>query len=433
MKILLFTMVVAALVVTGVSAAGAKYAGYLYNIDGDTHPGYLSWDGALSFMSENNVDAALMLTPHASYIATTTKCAVCHSVHRAASDYDGGGIGGVGSYWRLTPGGAACTMCHTPGGANPVSTLIEWPTIYSDGGPHASENCIGACHSSIHGGNSSEYAAMNIYLLGPDKDAAIAYAFATGNEYTETDSLENDAVNRGRGIITEETFRDYVLPEGNQGPATMRAMRAMATGYTCGASGCHNASQFVVNKAGYANARTSDPEDPYGADTFFAGHKTNITHGCAPCHQNDTGDVGAESACGQCHDARGKATGTTAFPHANRNITFLETADGENWIDKAAGPDGRNLWMYYGDATMRDASGNPDPSGTISPSRTLLENAVVSGNQDGLIDRGDIIDGVCLKCHAYMHGEYHVGTDRYSEFYKADDEITGNELDFSKF
>ena len=121
------------------TVAMAKYAGYASQ---DTTSGYLLWDDAML------LNPAQGTSPHGGYRANTVKCAVCHSAHRAASDRVSAG---VGTDWKLTPGGDSCAACHTAAGANPTDKLVEWPSTYTDGGPHQSFNCMGQCHSGIHG------------------------------------------------------------------------------------------------------------------------------------------------------------------------------------------------------------------------------------------------------------------------------------------
>ena len=143
----ILAMAVVVLLASGAPAV-AKYAGFAYNVDGDNHVGYISWAGAVAL---NPAQAGG--SPHGGYTATTTKCAVCHSVHRAASDRT---EAGVGDYWKLTPGAVACIACHTASGSNPTARLVEWPSVYLDGGPHRGFQCLGACHGSVHGANLSE-------------------------------------------------------------------------------------------------------------------------------------------------------------------------------------------------------------------------------------------------------------------------------------
>ena len=416
MKKTTLVLVMAAVLVLSFSAvAMAKYAGYAYNnplplASGGTTPnaavGYLSWDGAKALMTENGVDAALLTTPHGGYTAATSKCAVCHSTHRAATDRTSSG---VGEYWKLTPGGMSCVACHTANGSNPVpSALVEWADTYSDGGPHDRQNCLGACHSSIHGAGGSEYAGMRAYNLTPNADALIAAAFAAGNTVDSTSSPAGSNPTGTYGIINEEYFKAGTtegLVDGrtaNQIGQDLSNFRAFATGYTCGQAGCHTSSQFAVNVNGYAEMRAGDPADSAVLNTAMTGHITNMPSGCGPCHGR------SDSKCALCHDMIGQATNSSAFPHSNRNITILERlADGQDWTPRAIGRT-TNLWMYSGDATYRDAAGEPSTtpaSGTTAAgqqARTLIE-----GNAAWSAPVGNIVDGTCLKCHGYQYWPTH--------------------------
>ncbi len=364
------------------------------------HPGAhyagASLDPYLTWAEANMIAGAVNgSTPHGGYAVNTTKCAVCHSAHRAQSDL---AAAGVGSYWKLTPGAQACVACHTPSGANPVSTaLVEWSSTYSQGGPHSSFQCLGACHAGVHGGMASEYGAVRAWNLTSRNDAALAAAFAAGNAPSIDNQPNSDSVASNGGShgddyyasFDEDEFRDNDFGPndsygGNQGLAVMRAM---VTGYTCGAAGCHSSSQFAVNQNGYAELRASNPAASSTLDQAMTGHSTNMIRGCEPCHAS------RDSKCAACHDMKGKATNSSAFPHANRNIVVLETeADGSTTETTVASG---NLWMYAGDATMRDTAGAPSETGTTNPSRKVIDDA--AGFHDG--NAGNINDGTCLKCH----------------------------------
>lgn len=409
MRKILFTMAVAvALVLAFSGVASAKYAGYAYNnpLPGgvlNPSPGYLSWQGAtaiqLNHQGANNNGS----TPHGGYAVNTTKCAVCHSAHRANSDAT---AAGVGSYWKLTPGGQACVACHTPSGANPVSTaLVEWPSTYGDGGPHSSFNCLNACHGSVHGGVTSEYSAVMAFNLTARNDAALSAAVAAGN--VKPGTVDGTTLNGNFALLT----------------ATQKAAnRAMITGYTCGASGCHSSSQFAVNADGYAEPRASKPASSTVLDKAMTGHSTSggTTH-CSTggCHQaiGNTSD----SNCSSCHDMVGKATNSSAFPHANRNITVWEwtrPAGVLTQTEKVVGAG--NLWMYGGDVTYRDGSGQPTSTvmwdgmtgvgithgsavGGLAPNRVNTRKVIedAAGFHDG--HAGNINDGTCLKCHGFKY------------------------------
>jgi hypothetical protein len=409
MKKTLFVLVLAIVLALSFSTvAMAKYAGYAYNnpvvvfVDGTTEtttvanplPGYLSWTGALTLAPDQT-------GPHGDYTATTVKCAVCHSVHRAASDRT---TAGVGSHWDLTPAGQSCIACHTASGANPTGRLVEWPSTYSLGGPHSRQNCMGACHSGVHGFKTSTYSAAAAFLLNPVLDAGLTAAIDTGN------------VKPG---VVDATTLDGVYSTLT---STQKAgNRAMVTGYLCAQSGCHGSSQFAVNTWGYAGMRSAYPSSSTATDIAFTGHSTAYAQHCGSGGCHNVALNSSDSNCATCHDMVGVATNSTAWPHANRNISVYEWTrpDGvftQTTKDVVAG----NLWMYGGDATYRDASGEPTAtamwdgvavgggtingySGTRVNTRTVIEGAV--GFHDGHL--GNINDSVCLKCHGYAYWPTH--------------------------
>lgn len=376
------------------TVAMAKYAGYASQ---DATSGYLLWDDATLLNPTQGT------SPHGGYRATTVKCPVCHSAHRAASDQVSAG---VGSYWKLTPGGDSCIVCHTASGANPSDKLVEWPSTYTDGGPHQSFDCMGQCHSGIHGAVSSDYGVARQFLLNPALDAGLSEAIAAGN----VNASVSDA-NLTNGIVNKAT-------------------RATVTGYVCAQSGCHTSSQFAVNTEGYAGMRHSQPSDTSGAyDVALTGHETGSTSthcSTGGCHSvpNDVND----SNCATCHDFRGRATNSTAWPHANRAVEVYEwvrTVDG-TLTTQFATPTQNNLWMYTGDVTFRDTSLEPtqtlmwdgktgsgvshgsDVEG-LAPNR-VNTRTVLQGNAAFDVANnmpGNIQDGVCLKCHSYGYGPYH--------------------------
>jgi hypothetical protein len=381
---------------------------------GSCHPGghyrgasldaYLKWAEAQAIMTANGVDASLQNTPHGGYTANTTKCAVCHSVHRAQSNVTAAGIG---TYTKLTPGAQACIACHTAWGANPIPTaLVEWAEASS--GPHNSFGCLGACHAGVHGGTVTEYGAIQAFNLTNRNDPAIAAAFAAGNVSSTRSVVGTDTANypliggsnkhATYAVIDDTAFRSYVTTVAQD----LSTMRAMATGYTCGASGCHSSSQFAVNKHGYAELRAQNPAASTTLNQYMTAHITNMPSGCGPCH------VTNDNKCAACHDMIGKVTNSSAFPHANRNIVVLEKTAGGTWTtgtitDKTVASG--NLWMYRGDATYRDGSGAPTSTVTYAgiAARTVIDDA--AGFHDG--HAGDINDGTCLKCHGYKYWPTH--------------------------
>ena len=152
------------------------------------------------------------------------------------------------------------------------------------------------CHSGVHGFASSSYGVAKQFLLNPALDEGLSAAIAAGNVNAQ---------------VTNATLTNGVVN---------KATRATVTGYVCAQSGCHTSSQFAVNTDGYAGMRHSKPSDTSGPyDIALTGHDTGstATH-CytGGCHAvpNSTND----SNCASCHDFRGRATGTTAWPQIGR-------------------------------------------------------------------------------------------------------------------
>ncbi|MCL2332613.1 MAG: hypothetical protein FWC54_03905, partial [Actinomycetia bacterium] len=434
--------------------AGAKYAGYA--LDGSrptpagpasTTPGYLSWGGATKLMGTNGVPVNLQGTAHGGYVTTTTKCAVCHSVHRATG---GGATAGAINNLFLTAGGGSCVQCHTAWGSTQAALLVEWanPTDNAGtaGGPHSSESCENCHLGGIHGTSTSKYWGMNAYMLGGTNDAQIAAELpfqdrtaagqvGTGEALLDPASLTSvftDGTGTGNKWFVNGSTVNITMGgipgqapgtptgAGSLSPTEYAAARSLLTSFTCSRSGCHVNSVFGNIVWGQTYAR-----EQMGRGTGFmmtSGHSTapgaNSNHAnstCGPCHPgNPSGGyrlVGAAATspdgksalqaraygCDQCHDAVGAATNSTAFPHGNRAIKIYQWANGTKGASVYSAPttimaSRGNIWMYA--ANMSSVIG--DVNTLVDPSVTLIQGAV-GPNAAG--DPGNIVDAVCLKCH----------------------------------
>ena len=468
MKKLLFVLASAALLVFAFAAvAGAKYAGYF--LDGSkasatagasSTPGYLSWGGATTLMNNNGINSsnALSSSAHGGYITTTTKCAVCHSAHRAT----GGASAGTINNQFLTAGGSSCVQCHTAWGSTQARSLVEWANPESNAGPHTHVGSCSACHQGgIHGSGNSAYWGMNAFMLGGSNDAQIAAELpaqiarsskggmaliSDGTAGNNTDWFVNGGTHvGGNGSMPSNFTRSPDL-------AYFAAQKSILTGYTCARSGCHINSAFANVTWGqtYSRAQTGDPANQF----MTTGHSTapgadNATGtgsdsaGCAPCHAGtvaggyrymgynannyymvdgtDPNHSARAFGCDQCHDMIGTATNSTAFPHGNRAIQVYEwtgqpgaTVDDITQTTKTV--NSGNIWMYRGNQAAIEqgtdtpaAAGLPWADGTwgqtvgpgrstkmVDPSITVIENSV-GPNATG--NPGTVVDGACLKCH----------------------------------
>lgn len=454
MKKSLFVLALAVLLVFAYAAlAGAKYAGAF--VDGSlasstaaatATPGYLSWGGATKLMAQNSVSADLQSTAHGGYTTATTKCAVCHSAHRAIgigqlsspapTSNSGGNVNNF-----LTAGGSSCVQCHTAWGSTNSGLLVEWAKP-DDGaaGPHNSGGCT-TCHAGgIHGGSNSQYWGMNAYMLGGSNDAQITQELPlqtarqdpTGQVGAGT-ALVTDPGTRNTGTgtgsawfvdgSTVNTAVGSAPPTSPANPVSMpaniyAAARSLLTGYTCSRAGCHINSVFANLTWGQSYERRQGATS--GSDTtaplmMTTGHSTapaaeynsSNANGCSPCHAgNPAGGYrltlysasanGSARAygCDQCHDAVGVATNSTAFPHGNRNIQVYEWKNGVAGASVYQAPTtttarAGNIWMYQ--ANMMSTDGSPNT--LVDPSVTLIQDSV------GGAEIGKVVDGECLKCH----------------------------------
>ena len=421
--------------------SAGQYAGAFLNGGNSDYPGYLSWGGATMMMAANGVPAELQGSAHGGYITTTTKCAVCHSVHRATG---GVAVGSIDNRF-LTAGDDACVLCHTTWGGGSADSKVEWASPGNPAGPHTdatqgfTSTCVDGCHTSgIHGSGTSVYHAMNAWLLGSEKDPAITVALNNGNVNPDSVSLTRASTTGADWFLngTAPALANGALP-GGMNSIQFAAAKSVATGYTCSKVGCHQNGQFSVSAWGYSDANQLDPA---GNTVSYTGHATGGSLGqhalaegsllqpsCGPCHPGGlaggyrTTEQTIDSAsaqyaarsfgCDQCHDAVGVATNSTAWPHGNNGIKVYQwdKLGVRSSFDLAGG----NLWMYASnvasvDSTIQQYSGKNDAASYyaaaqlgVDKSFLVLQGAVGDDAPGGI---GTIEDGVCLKCHVPIDG-----------------------------
>ncbi|MDR1775163.1 MAG: hypothetical protein LBS17_01695 [Actinomycetes bacterium] len=469
-KTLIILTLAVALVFAMATVAQAKYAGALENGVGTTG-GYLSWGDAQKVMTANGVSAALKETPHGGYTTTTTKCSVCHSAHRAT----GSATVGVIQDNHLTDGGAnACLQCHTAWGSAKVDMLVEWSNNSNQhaNGPHTHRGGCSACHTGgIHGVGTSQYGGMNAFMLGGETDALIAAELplqagrvtAGGNKVVDIAGTSgNSALDWFVNGTTAPTMMGNMPSEFGTGDTGLYAAQlSLVTGYTCAKPGCHNNSVFGNTVWGQTYSRdtttTSSAHNATGHSTapgaMNAGGDGSSAHGCAPCHSGTvaggyryagysqagiyyysvTSLDGSENnsarayGCDQCHDAVGKLTNSTAWPHSEFDITFWEW-DGNpgdtaadvvqssfttvDYDQNYAGGYRPSLWMYASNmAAIEESTSTGHWGGTVTsipansptgyvtkladPSYKLMTDVIGPPTQR----LGLLWDSACLKCH----------------------------------
>ena len=376
------------------ATAHAKYGGFspinpLLSSDPTfvSEPGYISFGLASAVMEANNVRADLQASAHGGYITTTTKCAVCHSAHRATGIPDTSSTpAGPTNQYYLTAGGSACTNCHATWGPTASGILVEWGQpigSQSAGGPHVSGSNSGCttCHKGgIHGAGTSEFYVMNTFMLGGDNDAQIVaeaeqLVLGSGALWVPaslTGGTDMNSIGKSRGntwwydggvSVSPYTpiggppavgdlpgIRDGNIAEVS--PINYSAARSVATSYTCSQTGCHvntvmanlqwgvGFDREITGETGVTDQATGHVLPAFGRNANNSNYRgNNAVPRCGPCHVGapagfpadaDTGNNAISRlayGCDQCHDMIGVATNSTAWPHGNRGILVYE------WVD----------------------------------------------------------------------------------------------------
>ncbi|MHB8760923.1 MAG: hypothetical protein ACYC6J_00805 [Coriobacteriia bacterium] len=299
---------------------------------------YYSWGSAstvsgalLSSLGANPSNPGV----HANYQATTAKCGICHSVHRAAAT-------GVKLLKAST---ASCVGCHKAGATTITTKLVGWqgPVVSGLGRPHGAgqdNNCTArACHiNNPHGVGTSTYTIFAAKLIFNGVDAVVGPA----------------GVNPLSGFTTAQ------LNGAAMGAAEKKAVVA---GYTCNQIGCHDATMLTVLNRNYSEQR--DAMYPHGGPTVA---KTG--HLSVAASRVESASYAPVAGCTSCHDQTDSmvSTGGFTFPHAQVATPGSTTNMG------TAGTTRAFLWMGY--------------AANTAGSLTALTDHDMKA-----------YDGTCLKCH----------------------------------
>lgn len=409
-----FIVVALAAVMVVAFAATAMAYGPIYNGSAGAYnpdfPGYLNW----SYVTTNTAGDAS--SPHGNYTTSTSKCAVCHAVHRASAT--GKALTAWGGTVDPFLGGTtlrpfeSCYFCHGTA-ATFTDKIVEFAvTATGTLSPHTT---CGRCHTaSPHGAGVSEYPLLASKLLNTKADH----------------QLEVDLVSGNNGLV------DAMFDLSN--PALKAQGMTLGSGYLC--VGCHgtntNQHVFAVNEYGATPALhyTDNVVAPaHAAEGDVTGHR--VWAGATDTWNLD-GSKGVWFSGGGAHDYYlavyvYEIGGVTRYFKVKSATTFDEVeADGETVITAdvpAATVTGWPSVIAYNDAYgcgachdatrtdgklafphgYVDAAGVAAPKGTDTGASflwmTIAEDA--DGAKTLLLDTaaGQSIDankdGACLKCH----------------------------------
>lgn len=345
------------------------------NVWNANYAGYLRWSYGSTLTSAG-------LSPHGDYATSTNKCAVCHSVHRAASDgtvltaiNDRTLSGYSGSNSGYTRG---CGFCH---GHTPTFS-VKQVGMGTDGTISPHSNC-NRCHiESPHGAGASTFAVLKAIMINEDPDAKIEY----------------DLTNNINGL-TADMF------DGTNASLSATG-KTLGTGYLCNT--CHSNAQggkhlaFAVNTPNAAPAIGGEGNPITAGDA--TGHRVtatvttnwNQTPGQYNAFFTGGGAVGAQSqiawapanSCQTCHDAK-KADGSYAFPHGY--------VDGAGAYQTKTTAGASLVWLTTADS--------PGAAHTVlGTTAGGTSSANINSTNNKLTE-----DGLCIKCHVADGGTAGVG------------------------
>jgi hypothetical protein len=399
---------------------------------------------------------------HANYLATTAKCGICHSVHRAA----GTGV-------KLLPtADASCAGCHTGGTA--ITTKIitvtavnssymldgsagpagggggphnDGPdTLYEDGvwdgvgTPPAPSYALGTrygcftrrCHATNpHGANSSKYkifAAKLLFNNTPAQDDAeypeLVAANGNGtyggldaafNNLGATDAAVQRFASTNGGIITASTATGLIRIRGSL--PNEAQTHALVAGLTCGRPSnpktgedeCHAEAAYAIVDRGIKERRNKG--------TKIQGNDGSIP-GAVGSNAFRTDNTGAEFPGFGGNDSRVLKTGHVAGSFgADASLTAYAPIAGctscHDQTDSANTVTG-NFTFPHGQ-TPTGATNLVLADGVTSATgfRSRIWAGYAGQLGDALVytagTNEKAYDGQCLKCHRQFDGEATVG------------------------
>ena len=368
-RIILTLALVTAFVLAFGAVAQATYRGFTpirmqAEVDAGLLQGFITFSEARAEMARNFGTGGafegapgdeLQNTAHGGYVTATTKCAVCHSAHRApkvnpdavqgtaAGSVSGAeNLANVQSQYFLTAGSTTCQACHVNSSAQVSRLLVEWGP--GGGGPHLEQRrgCL-LCHNAgIHGLSSSNYNVMNAFMLGNTRNQELSGSdwpadgqWFGGDPETRDEQIARE-ISDGRvlrggvldvpassplpGVIADPTAASTWWYDGDRrlgpigstppglGVIQFAAARSLATAYTCGESGCHTSSAMFNLNWGMGFERRDQVRDPDTGAGLTLG-RTEVTGHIIPSLRS-AGN--ATTACGPCH-----AGNPAGFPTAS--------------------------------------------------------------------------------------------------------------------
>lgn len=284
-------------------------------------PVYIAWDG--TGLNSNG--------PHADYQTTTTKCAVCHSVHIAPTAGYVGNTNGVS--WTATAptelllrGSAAnsCKFCHIDTSVGGVQLYGGSGGVYGSwGGPghkgSGNSACIN-CHA-VHGANTYKGANTSKILrvsvndhgaAGVAQPETLGGAGATAGIFTDQAAAINAPARKYE--------QQVVFCSQCHGVFSRSADTTLTSGF--------KGHSFVSAPSAAFSATTGGPATKYNsAGAVVAGASATLNSGVTiSSASNIMVASAASSSCRACHTAGGvdqSGVSYNSFPHYTRGMPYF--------------------------------------------------------------------------------------------------------------
>jgi predicted CXXCH cytochrome family protein len=299
-------------------------------------------------------------TPHRDYATTTTKCAVCHAVHKAPAD---------GELLLRSTVGEACVYCHVDSSLGVIviygGNVANYSGTDTDHGHQAPAVECSDCHS-VHGANTFGGPAETKILKVWNIQQSLT-------EYLMSGSLDTTAIINGEPPLDAITND----PEHENGwPGQWETEFVQDTAfcsqchpyYTAAAETTITAQVVQSNGAFLEKTFKSHPLKRPGGENGYPYYEGFDASGTALPHSQSVASMGPRGCVADCHTSPGG-------PHGDDR--------GHDQVPDA-GRDIDNSYPHYNVYTSRFLSGGIGAPG---------------GNNEPVADSTS--DAACLKCHVW--------------------------------
>lgn len=246
-------------------------------------------------------------TPHKGYAYNTTKCLVCHAVHKAADD---------GQVLLGAEVGSACDYCHvSTTGVSTVRVYDEDPANHQVDDEFNHSNSCTTCHA-VHGANTVDQAGLSSSILRADigvqagvpaadwslttgsRDGALSAFCTQCHPYFVSTYADSDTDGDVTDTFLGGPFNSHIMTSdfASYDPANGATKTGIAVAYASSAycTSCHDggsgsaADNFPHMTVGARFMNSSD----YVNDTAAAAVSASEDGVCLKCHRGTDGTVG---------------------------------------------------------------------------------------------------------------------------------------------